>query len=105
MLEDDWYNNPEVLDFCKQKGVLPPPFWNPDGESGEWYWEEDEKIINENLRRNQRPVTGSMTKNKARTSKEPHREIKGMWMWRKDVKEEVEGLEKKKSWIRRLLGL
>ena len=39
------YNDPEVLEFCKQKGVMPPPYWSPDGGSGAWEWDEEHERV------------------------------------------------------------
>ena len=38
----EWYGNPELVAFCEEKGIMPPPYWNPTGTSGQWSWSEHE---------------------------------------------------------------
>lgn len=38
-----WGNDPQLAEFCKQKGIQPPPHWNPTNSSGEWAWCEKGK--------------------------------------------------------------
>ena len=39
------YNDPVVLEFCESRGVLPPPYWSPDGKSGSWEWNEGHERV------------------------------------------------------------
>jgi len=41
----DHYNDPRVTEFCKEKGVMPPPYWSPDGKSGVWEWDETRERV------------------------------------------------------------
>ena len=86
MLENNGHHNQELLDFCKEKETMPPPQYSPDGESGEWQWEEDREIILKHFSKGRLPIP------------------KGMWLWKKDALPTSIKVTKKKGWIRRFLG-